>query len=120
MAVVCKIMTPDEWESTIGSGKIYQPVLEADLRDGFIHCSTNEQLPTTLSRFYRDAEELMIAIINEPGLTSELKWEPGKLSSDELFPHIYGPIVPEAVAGAHRIHRDSSGDFALPTDLKGA
>lgn len=120
MAVVCKIMTHDEWESTIGSGRTYQPVLEADLRDGFIHCSTNEQLPTTLARFYQDADELMIAIINERGLTSELKWEPGKLSPDELFPHIYGQIIPEAVAGAHRIHKDSSGNFALPADLKDA
>lgn len=119
MSAICKIMSPEEWEATFGVGRPYMAVLEVDLRDGFIHCSTNDQLPTTLERFFEGVDELLIAVIDEEALTSELKWEPGKLSPDDLFPHIYGPINPEAVAGAHRVQRGADGKFDLPAELIG-
>lgn len=119
MSVICKIMSQEEWDTTLGVGEPYVAVLEADLRDGFIHCSTNEQLLVTLNRFYTEVDEVLVAVIDEAGLTSELKWEPGKLSPDDLFPHIYGSIEPEAVAGAHRIQRGADGEFHLPAELIG-
>lgn len=65
-------------------------------QEGFIHCSSPEQLPATARRFYADVPGPLVVLVIEPALLgrSYLKVEP---VGDESFPHVYGPIPPEAV-----------------------
>ena len=109
MAEVCKIMPQEEWDESIGAGKAYVAVSEADLRDGYLHCSSAEQVPGTLAKWYTALDSVMVVTIDPARLGSEVKWEPNAVG--ELFPHIYGPIVPEAVAGVAKMRRDSTGAF---------
>ena len=109
MAETCKIMTQEEWDESIAEGKAYVAVSESDVRDGFIHCSTDEQVPGTLAKWYKSLDRVIVVTVDTDKLTSELKWEPN--FAGELFPHIYGPIVPEAVAGAVTLQRDEVGEF---------
>ena len=62
-----------------------------------MHCSTREQMHTTLTLYYGKATEVMVLELNVKKITSELKWD---LSPErqQLFPHIYGPLNLEAVA----------------------
>lgn len=64
--------------------------------EGYIHCSTDEQWPAVIERFYADASDLLLLHIDEARLTSPLVYEqlPGMT---EPFPHIYGPINVDAV-----------------------
>jgi uncharacterized protein (DUF952 family) len=64
--------------------------------EGYIHCSTEEQWPGVVKRFYADASDLLLLHIDEGRLTSPLVYEqlPGM---NEPFPHIYGPINVDAV-----------------------
>ena len=107
MAEICKIMSQEEWDGSLAVGRIYVAATEADLRDGFIHCSSSEQVPGTLDKWYKDYERVIVVTVDPAPLTSEVKWEPNAVGV--LFPHIYGPIVPEAVAEAVALERDGSG-----------
>lgn len=63
--------------------------------EGFIHCSTAEQVPFVLEKFFRGKTGLLLLEIDPTRLRSELRWEesePGR-----SFPHVYGPIAKEAV-----------------------
>lgn len=107
MAEICKIMSQEEWDASFAVGTTYVAVSEADLRDGYIHCSSREQLPGTLEKWYREYERVIVVTIEPSRLTSVLKWEPNAVGVP--FPHIYGSIVPEAVAAAVALERDGSG-----------
>ena len=109
MAQVCKIMTPEEWDGSIAVGKAYVAVSEADLRDGYLHCSSPDQVPGTLAKWYAALDRVIVVTIDTSRLGSEVKWEPNAVG--ELFPHIYGSITPEAVSGVVRLRRDSTGEF---------
>jgi uncharacterized protein (DUF952 family) len=65
-------------------------------QEGYIHCSTGEQWPGVIERFYADASDLLLLHIDEDRLTSPVVYEqlPGMT---EPFPHIYGPINVDAV-----------------------
>jgi uncharacterized protein (DUF952 family) len=102
-------MSPDDWDGSFGKGEQYVAVIEADLRDGFIHCSSDEQVDGTLAKWYTDVDRVVVVTIDADKLTSELKWEPN--FEGILFPHIYGPIVPEAVAGKVTMERSEAGEF---------
>ena len=70
---------------------------------------SSEQVPGTLDKWYKDYERVIVVTVDPAPLTSEVKWEPNAVGV--LFPHIYGPIVPEAVAEAVALDRDGSGRF---------
>jgi uncharacterized protein (DUF952 family) len=64
--------------------------------EGYIHCSTAEQWPGVIQRYYADATDLVLLHIDEKLLDSPLVYEqlPG---APEPFPHVYGPINLDAV-----------------------
>ncbi len=62
--------------------------------DGFIHCSYEHQVPKVLELFFKGAGEVWGFEILTDKLTSELRDDPTPLG--EAFPHVYGPINPEA------------------------
>ena len=73
---------------------------------GFIHACAPEQLPGVLQRFYADLEEpLVVLAVEEADLKAAgvpVRWESAP-DSDELFPHIYGPIPVAALCVVQEI-----------------
>jgi len=78
-----------------------------DLRDGFIHFSTKEQLAGTLQKHYAGQTDLMLLSIEAETLGDALKWEASR--GGDLFPHLHGPLAialivsVEALDSAHRV-----------------
>ncbi|MET8077122.1 DUF952 domain-containing protein [Streptomyces sp. NPDC005303] len=64
--------------------------------EGFIHCSTREQLPGTAARFFAGVPDLVLLVIDPARLDVPLKYEAPKPGAEE-FPHIYGPLPVAAV-----------------------
>ncbi|MET9729985.1 DUF952 domain-containing protein [Streptomyces sp. NPDC006458] len=67
--------------------------------EGFIHCSTHEQLPKVAAFLYGSYEgpdELVVLVIDPARLGAPLKYEAPEPGGDE-FPHVYGPIPVDAV-----------------------
>ena len=90
------IVRPADWDSY--SGEIYEA--ESLAIEGFIHCSFAEQLDGVISRYYSDANEIIILEIDPTLLTSKLVVEPS--TGGENYPHIYGPINKDAIVGTER------------------
>ena len=78
---------------------------------GFIHCSTAAQVLRVANKFYPGQHGLVLLELDPARLTAEVRWEPGSDKPDELFPHIYGPINPEAVLRVLDFEPDAHGRF---------
>jgi uncharacterized protein (DUF952 family) len=63
--------------------------------EGFIHCSTAEQVAGVLDRYYQHVPNRLLLHIDPARLSAPLRYEPA--TNGELFPHIYGPIDRAAV-----------------------
>ncbi|WP_448580077.1 DUF952 domain-containing protein [Thermaurantiacus sp.] len=83
-----KIFRAAEWEALQQEGHFAGS--PDDLRDGFIHLSTEEQLPGTLEKHFAGEEGLVIATVHLAPGDPALRWEPSR--GGQLFPHLYRPL----------------------------
>jgi uncharacterized protein (DUF952 family) len=89
--------------------------------EGFIHCSTNEQVIPVTEKYYKGQKGLLVLVIEPERLTSNLKWEPPAegapppgVPEGDLFPHIYGPINLEAVIRVLDLETQPDGRYSFP------
>lgn len=90
--MIYHIATSEDWNLHL-TNSTYEP--RAFLKEGFIHCSTKEQVPGVLQRYYAGARDLILLHVDEGKLTVLLKYE--EATNGELFPHVYGPINKDAI-----------------------
>lgn len=81
---------------------------------GFIHCSTSDQVVRVANAFYRGQSGLVLLEIDSSLLQPTLRWEPGTDKADELFPHIYGFLNLDAVLRVLDFPAGEQGTFQLP------
>lgn len=92
-----KIFTSEQWAAFANEGRFAgAPV---DLADGYIHMSTASQLQGTLDKHFAGQTGLVIAEIDLVRFGDAVRWEVSR--GGELFPHLYGALVFDAVLG-HR------------------
>ncbi|WP_054955330.1 DUF952 domain-containing protein [Paenibacillus dakarensis] len=65
-------------------------------KEGFIHCSTPEQLLGVANSLYKGETGLMLMLIDENKVEADIVYE-DLYDTGKLFPHIYGPINFDAV-----------------------
>jgi chorismate synthase len=87
------VTTLQEWQNAKQQGSYAAPSLATE---GFIHCSTKNQVQGVLERYYANVENLVLLHINPQQLTAELKYELAP-SVQENFPHVFGAININAV-----------------------
>ena len=78
--------------------------------EGFIHCSTIEQVLRVANDLYASRHGLVLLSIDTAKLISPVKWEIPPTCA-ESFPHIYGPINLEAVIKAPAFEPDPDGKW---------
>lgn len=61
--------------------------------EGFVHCSTAEQVQATADRFYAGRSDVVLLTIDPTLVGAEIRVEGG-------FPHLYGPLPTSAVVAA--------------------
>ncbi len=120
--MILHITSKQEWLEAQTRGAYIAPSLQTE---GFIHCSTEKQVLHVANAFYRGRSDLVLLVIDESKLASELKWEapagpPAKgISVSDSFPHVFGPISLAAVAQALDFKFDSATEnFSLPATLR--
>lgn len=88
--------------------------------EGFIHCSTADQVHLPANALARGRTDLVLLEIDPARLTSVVRWEPGDPSdpSSMKFPHVYGPIELDAVVAVHDFPPGPDGSFAVPDQLR--
>ena len=108
------------WQAAQQNGNYRAASLDSE---GFIHCSTADQIVRVANAFYAGQHGLVLLLVEPQALTAELKWEPpaGPPPDDsaviEFCPHIYGPLNLEAVVEVLSFEPDHSGRFSLPSVL---
>jgi uncharacterized protein (DUF952 family) len=99
------------------AGEAYLPAQFA--ADGFIHCTREpEVLLEVANAYYRDAPgDFVVLVIDPEQVLAEVRYEPpsppsaGGAQAGRLFPHIYGPLNPEAVVAVRPALRAPDGTF---------
>lgn len=89
--------------------------------EGFIHCSTLEQVLPVAENFYKGQSGLILLAVEPALLSSVLKWEapsggtpPPGASDGDPFPHVYGPINLDAVVKVLNLEQNADQKFTLP------
>jgi uncharacterized protein (DUF952 family) len=82
---VYKVFTESEWKDFQATGQFRGSA--DDLRDGFIHLSTGQQVTGVVDKFFSGKRPLYIAEFSGSEFLQELKWE--ALTSNEIYPHLY-------------------------------
>jgi uncharacterized protein (DUF952 family) len=93
--VVYKILTTPQWQLLQSTGTFEGS--PDDLRDGFIHLSTAEQLAGTLEKHFAGQSGLVCVSMRSRDLGTALRWEPSR--GGLLFPHLYSSLALSAVMG---------------------
>jgi len=84
--------------------------------EGFIHCSTAEQLLIPANERFRGRRDLVLLCIEPARLAAELRYEDCYQSGME-FPHVYGAVQVSAVVDVLEFQPGEDGRFELPPEL---
>lgn len=114
-ALIYKLVDAADWQGATAEGAY--PGSAVDLRDGYIHMSTADQLHETARRHFAGLSGLLKVTIDTAvlaGLPDQaLRWEPSR--GGALFPHLYAPLPLSAVRSIEACHVDAEGGLIMET-----
>jgi uncharacterized protein (DUF952 family) len=110
MATIFHITTRDGWNRAEAEGVYRAQSLPVE---GFIHCSTREQVIGTANRFFRGQTGLALLCIDADRVAAEIRYENSE-GDGRMFPHVYGELNLDAVTQVLEFEPDREGFFALP------
>ena len=108
--MILHIATQTDWQKAQVRGE-YRCASLTD--EGFIHCSTREQLLIPANERFRGRLDLLLLCVDPSRLACELRFEDCYESGME-FPHIYGAIELAAVIDVLAFSPSASGLFEVP------
>lgn len=110
--MIYHITTHALWDKALNEGKdkgsYSHPTFAAE---GFIHCSTREQVLETLEAHFQQEKEVLLLVIPEKQVKNILKWEVSR--NGQEFPHLYGRIPLAAIVDVEILLRDEEGIWVL-------
>ena len=106
-----KAFTSRHEQSAVGS---YRP--ERFSLEGFIHCSTRDQVIKVADVRFRGQAGLVLLCIDPDKVKAEIRYEDSE-GGQELFPHIYGDLNTDAVVEVVEFEPGVDGYFRLPAML---
>lgn len=86
--LIYKVATRAQWQAAETTGTFAGAPI--DLRDGYIHFSTAEQLPETLAKHFAGQHDLLLIEVEAEPLGAALRWEVSR--GGQLFPHLYAAL----------------------------
>jgi uncharacterized protein (DUF952 family) len=110
MGVIYHICRREEWEAAKRAGRYLGS--SQDKADGFIHFSDASQVKASAAKHRARQCGLVLLAVDAERLGPALKWEPSR--GGALFPHLYGPLPLDAVAGVHDLPLGADGAHVFP------
>jgi uncharacterized protein (DUF952 family) len=107
--MIYHITTSQDWERAKLNGCYSADSLA---NEGFIHCSTAEQVQATANRFYRNCPNLVLLHIDDELLNSAVVYE-NLEGGSILFPHIYESIPVAAITKVQNLSVEADGSFSI-------
>ena len=109
---VYKIIDSNEWQKA--KQKRLYTGSKKDLTDGFIHFSGEEQVESTLKKYYSNEKNLILLKVETLKL-DHLIWE--QSSDGNMFPHLYSPLNIKYIVDELEIPLDENGNHVLPENF---
>ena len=105
-AVVYHLADPAAWAEALRTGDYPWSTRGTTLeQQGFVHCCGATQVTGVLARHYADHDEdLLLLTVDPDRLRSPLVWEAADAATGEEFPHVHGPLTPDAVVATRVLH----------------
>jgi uncharacterized protein (DUF952 family) len=107
-------IVPQAIWSDAQSQAAYQPASLGT--EGFIHCSTREQLLGSATSHFHGQSHLVVLCIDEQRVAADIRYE-NLTGGALLFPHIYGPLNADAMVDVLELPQTAAGAFYLPPQL---
>ena len=108
--VIFHITARADWDAAVDAGEYRAESLTSE---GFIHCSLRRQVLLVANYIYQGRTGLVLLEIDPEAVSAEIRYE----GETDLFPHIYGPLNPDAVMRVIQFPPQSDGQFAFPSEL---
>src|SRR4051812_14537502 len=112
--MIYHITRRSDWNAALVAGTYAADSLATE---GFIHCSTAEQVSNTANRLFKGRRDLVLLSIDSDRVNPEIRYENLEGGAD-LFPHIYGALPVAAVVSVSELLPDDQGRFTPATGLK--
>ncbi len=116
MAIIFHITRREAWDKQQAEG-VYRS--ETFPTEGFIHCSTSDQVVQVANIRFRGQSGLVLLGIDTKRISANIRYE-NLEGGEQMFPHIYGEINIDAVMRVWEFEPGSDGDFSLPSVSAGA
>ncbi|WP_315790285.1 DUF952 domain-containing protein [Fischerella sp. JS2] len=113
MNIILHITQYKKWEEAKLVGMYCADSLESE---GFIHCSTPQQITQVAERFFASQKGLVLLLIDTGKVKPEIRDEAAE--ENELFPHIYGALNVDAVLQVVDFEFGEDGKFKLPQEVR--
>jgi len=109
--MILHICSRDEWAKAHEAGVYAADTLASQ---GFIHCSTEEQVHLPATALFRGRCDMLLLEIDEARLPVPITWEQGDPPHPEgkPFPHLYGTLPVDAVVAIRDYQPDDDGTFS--------
>ncbi|HEX6383569.1 MAG TPA: DUF952 domain-containing protein [Anaerolineae bacterium] len=113
MGLILHITTRQQWQNAEATGAYRTDSLESE---GFIHCSTSEQVLGPANAMYRGRQDLVLLCIDPARVQPPIVFE-DCYESGQAFPHVYGPLNVDAVVNVVDFPLGKDGFFSLPAEI---
>ena len=116
MPILYHITRRSDWTAALAAGSYTADSLATE---GFIHCSTPQQVIATANRLFHDRHDLVLLGIDSARVEAEIRHENLEGGTD-LFPHVYGALTIASVTAVYDFPPRDDGRFELPPALRGS
>ena len=114
MSLVLHITSRTDWDTALAAGSYAADSLATE---GFIHCSTAQQVIATANRLFKGKTGLVLLCIETAKVKAEIRYE-NLEGGTNLFPHVYGALEIAAIVSVHDFPPRANGGFELPPALR--
>ena len=111
--MIFKIVEREAWRAACRDGAFHGSA--DDLRDGFIHFSTADQVRETAARHFTGLSDLLLVAVDDAALGDALAWEPSR--GGALFPHLHGFLPTASAIWEKPLALDDAGIPVIPEDI---
>lgn len=110
MRMIYKICPATLWREAEEAG--FFAGAPIDIRDGYLHFSTAEQVRETAARHFAGQSDLLLIAIDGDSLGPALRYEPSR--GGDLFPHLYTQLPLSAVRWVKPLPLGQDGHHVFP------
>jgi uncharacterized protein (DUF952 family) len=96
------IATAADWDEALSSGAYTTSTRGVTLeQEGFLHASRADQVGDVYDRYYADTDDPLVLLTIDTDLL-DVPWREDPVG-DDTYPHIYGPLSPDAVVAVRPV-----------------